>query len=162
MGDTLFCIGMAKTLLHLNSPGSVRNLELDVLRTIMCIEKMTFNNQNVQGYILIYDNNIKNRIENLWLPKYSFQCRDRLKIETFIDKLSDDIIEKIIVEKDTNSKGTNRSADYSKKVTEELLNKIILSELTSNCFGLVSKQKNDFPVCVDWDFYGRFERKGST
>lgn len=153
---------MAKTLLHLNSPGSVRNLELDVLRTIMCIEKMTFSNQNVQGYILIYDYDIKNRIENLWLPKYSFECRDRLKVETFIDKLPDDVLEKIKEEKGRNSTGTDRSADYSKKVTEELLNNIILQNLTFNDYTLASKDKKDFPIIIDWDFYGRFEKKGST
>jgi hypothetical protein len=162
MGDTLFCIGMAKTLLHLNSPGSVRNLELDVLRTIMCIEKMTFKNQNVQGYILIYDNDIKKRIENLWLPKYSFECRERLIIETFIDKLPIDVLDKIRVEKGRNSEGTDRSADYSKTLTEELLNNIILSNLTSNGYKLLGKDKKDFLVNVDWDFYGRFEKKGST
>lgn len=162
MNETLYCIGMAKTPLDLNSPGPTRNLELDVLRTIMCIEKMTFRNQNVQGFILIYDNNIKDRIENLWLPKYSFGYRDRLIIETFIDKLPEDVLDKIRAEKDRNSKGTDRSADYSKTITEELLNNIILSKLTSNGYKLWGKDKNDFPVNVDWDFYGQFEKKGST
>lgn len=162
MTETLFCIGMAKTLLHLNSPGSVRNLELDVLRTVSCIEKMTFNKQAVQGFILIYDNNIKKRIENLWLPKYSFECCDKLNIVTFEDKLSYDVLEIIKAEKARNSIGTDRSANYSKTVTEELLNSIIFQDLTSNGYRLANQDKKDFPINVDWDFYGRFEKKGST
>ena len=153
--EKIYIIGMAKSSLSLKG-GCVRNLELDVLRILNCIEKATEQDKNIIGYMLVYDDAVKQRIEK-WLPNYNFAYRDKLKIETFKGKFSKDKIEIIFAEKAENAKWANSVANKSKKLTEDLLKKIICDDMHNLGFEIDNEQI-ELPINIQWDFCGIFKQ----
>ena len=129
----MIIIGMAKSSLDLNSAGPNRNLELDVLRVIYTLNKLS-SSFDVRGYILVFSDEIKNRIENVWFEKYDFKNKEKVKILTCEGNLSDEELKVIKNEKDDNSTFKNSSAKSRKEITENLLKKLIETEFPEDIY----------------------------
>jgi len=160
MNSKIFVIGMAKSSLSLKNAGVSKNLELDVLRVIVCIQQLIMQGKSAIGYLLVYDEKIKNRIENKWLIKYGFKNRELIKILTF-SGLPNEIIERIKSEKANNASFQNSVADISKKITEKILEEKILLDFPDKEYKLIIADKDAITMDINWDFKGIFEKKGS-
>lgn len=154
MRENLYVLGSAKSNLNLKSPGPTRNLELDVLRLIYFINHFADKEIKVFGVMLVYNEEIKKRILDVWLPKYSFNKFDYFKVITFENEPHFLINEKeILFEKQNNSNFNKSEANLSKEVTEQILT----NELNSY-FKIENLHKIDISDFngLRWDFYKLF------
>jgi len=147
-------LGMAKSCLSIEKAGTSRNLELDILRLIYSIDKSQ--SDNVLAFILIYNKTIADRID-LWKNKYAFEKSDKLHVLCF-DDLSPSTIIQIAEEKKANSNFSNSNSDFGKKTIEDELEKKVNKYLKDNFqYKSLSKDKKNFPVGINWDFYELIE-----
>jgi hypothetical protein len=160
MTQKVFVLGMAKSSLKLKTAGVRRNLELDVLRMIYCLNHLNSDGHIAKGYILVHNNEIKDTIENKWFTKYDFNNINIIKILTF-SELPPDTIQKMKNEKADNSSFKNSSANYSKKITEALLKTKIEEDYNKQDFSFTTKDINNFPSGINWDYYEILENKKS-
>ena len=146
--DKAYVVGMAKSTLQLNA-GQRRNLELDVLRLIHFINMFQNKEIKVYGFMLVYNEAIKNLITKKWLPKYNFES---LNFEVLTFENETDFLENkigILNEKNNNSTFSNSNAKLSKQIVENILaNKI---ELKFGVNNLHSFQFSDIQR-IEWDF----------
>lgn len=146
----MYVLGMAKSSLDLKKPGSSRNLELDVLRLIHFINLFANKEIKVFGVMMVHNKEIKNRIMNVWLPKYSFTNIDYFKVLTFEnDALFLEKKEDILLEKKYNSTFLKSNATKSKNIIEK-----ILTSRLENLFkpeNLNEIDISDFKG-ISWDF----------
>ena len=148
---------MAKSSLTLKQGGISRSVELDVLRIIYCIEKFSQEKKQAKGFLLVYNNEMKNRIEKIWLSKYKISNPTNIEIITFDDKLTASEKRIIKKEKEGNSKFNSSSASKSAEITERILKEQILLRYDN----LTQLDNHNSPIDINWDFYGTGEQKGS-
>lgn len=160
MSQQIFVLGMAKSSLNLKTAGVRRNLELDVLRMIYCLNHLNNNGHIAKGYLLVYNNEIKNTIETKWFPKYDFNNLNIIKILTF-SVLPSDVIQNIKKEKADNSSFKSSNANYSKETTEAFLKANIEEDYKKEDFRFITKEIDNFPSGINWDYYKIFENKKS-
>jgi len=156
MKEDLYILGMAKSSLDLKKPGSARNLELDVLRLIYFVNLFSDKEIKVYGVMLVHNKEIKDRILNVWLPKYSFTNFDFFRVLTFEnDPYFLENKEEIKLEKLNNSTFINSSAPTSKKIIEQILT----TELESyfKIEKLHQIEITDFKR-ISWDFDKLYKR----
>lgn len=151
---------MAKSSLQLKTAGVRRNLELDVLRMIYCLNQLKSVGQDAKGYILVFNDEIKDTIENLWLTKYNFNDRQSIEVLTF-SELPKEIIKKIRKEKADNSSFKNSNANYSKEATELFLKKKIQADYNKKEYTPLTKDNDKFTIKINWDYYEILEKKTS-
>ncbi len=144
---------MAKSSKTLKQGGISRSIELDVLRIIYCIEKFTQDKKQVKGFLLVCNDEMKNRVENNWLTKYKISKPDSIEVITFWDKLTTSEKRTIEKEKDGNSKFNSSSATKSAKITERILKEQIKLRYKN----LTELDKHTAPIDINWDFYGTGE-----
>lgn len=143
-----YIIGMAKSTLKLNG-GQRRNLELDVLRLIHFINMFENKEIKIYGYMIVYNQAIKNLIVNKWLPKYNFKSLN-FEVLTFENEMA--YLEnqtEIFNEKKNNSTFTDSNSRFSKEIVENILiNKIEIKFGTDKLQNLeMSEIKR-----INWDF----------
>lgn len=144
---------MAKSSMTLNQGGISRSIELDFLRIIYCIEKFKQERKQVKGFLLVYNEEMKNRIVNNWFKKYKISNSDNIEVITFEDKLTSS--EKLIIkkEKEGNSKFNNSSATKSAEITERILKE----QIKLHYKNLKELDKQTAPINIKWDFFGTGE-----
>lgn len=153
--ETLYVLGMAKSSLNLKGAKSEK-IELDFLRILHAI-KTRKSNEQIIGYLAVWDKTIKTRIEN-WKEKY-------LAIHESIEVIPLDKITKmkyeatIKEEKEKNKEGINQNsnrlseAKHGKKILEKFLKEQIESKLKE-----IQETKEDKLFGVNWDYYAKLER----
>lgn len=144
----MYVLGMAKSSLKLNG-GQRRNLELDVLRLIHFIS--TFENKEIKiyGFMLVYNDAIKNLIINEWLPKYNFES---LNFEVLTFENETVFLEnkfRILSEKKDNSTFNNSNAKLSEQIVESILSNKIQAKF--GYYNLHDFQRSDIQR-IKWDF----------
>lgn len=119
--------GMAKSSLDIDKAGKSKSLELDVLRMIRLIEKYTTKDVRIIGFILVYDEDIMDRIIK-WFNKYEYNNlgingNTRITILTFKEELTAEQRQSISEEKEKNATTSmeNGNATVSEQITEEIL-----------------------------------------
>lgn len=148
-----YILGMAKSSMTLKQGGISRSIELDVLRIIYCIEKFNQEKKQAKGFLLVYNDEMKNRIENNWLTKYKTSNPDNIEIITFEHKLTTNEERIIKKEKVGNSKFNSSSATKSAEITERILKEQIKLRYKN----LTELDKHTAPIDINWDFYGTGE-----
>lgn len=155
MNEDLYILGMAKSSLNITKAGTSRNLELDVLRLINFVNLFSDKEIKVYGVMMVYNKEIKDRILNVWLPKYSFTNFDYFKILTFeSDEYFLEKKEEIVLEKKNNSTFLNSGAPMGEKIIEQ-----ILTNKLENCFKVENLHRieiTDFNG-IRWDFNKLFK-----
>jgi len=155
----LHFIGMTKSFLEISeaNSGTVRNLELDLLRLIYSINYYKANrvdSEKVFGFILVHNKEIADRII-FWTKKYNFSDENCFKILLF-DNLPSDIIESIRAEKNHNKTFVNSKSDFGKEITERELCKHIdefINKLSVNYKRFEILEKTEFEININWDYY---------
>ena len=139
---------MAKSTLQFKA-GQRRNLELDVLRLIYFVNMFEKEKTKIFGFMIVYNEEIKNLIMSVWLQKYNFK---NINFEVLTFENEKDFIDnkvEILIEKKNNSNFNNSNSDFSKEIVENILaNKIKMKFGNDNLHDFQLSEING----IQWDF----------
>lgn len=144
----MYILGMAKSTLQFKA-GQRRNLELDVLRLIYFVNMFEKEKTKIFGFMIVYNEEIKNLIINKWFKKYNFK---NINFEVLTFENEKDFIDnkvEILIEKKNNSNFNNSNSDFSKEIVENILaNKIKMKFGNDNLHDFQLSEING----IQWDF----------
>jgi hypothetical protein len=149
---------MAKRHLDLKGAKGPK-LELDFLRLVYAVKELRRTGADAQGYLLVADEKIKQRVENKWRDKY--KAGDTVQV--YAAQLTD--TEQALLEQEVEENvagmvagalgedvGDRSSATQGASLIERELKRVIESHEpgVQQCYDLA-----EFPLAIQWDYYGR-------
>ncbi len=154
--ETLYVLGMAKSSLNLKGAKSEK-LELDFLRILHAM-KTRKSNEQVIGYLAVWDETIQTRIES-WKKKY-LATHENIEVIPLDENTKKKFEATIKEEKEKNKEGINQKsnrlseAKHGKQILETFLKEQIESKLKG-----IKETKEDKLFGVNWDYNAKLERK---
>jgi hypothetical protein len=157
--DNTLILGMAKSSLDLRG-AKASKLELDFFKLAFAVQKLRSTGINALGYLLVVDKSVARAVE-AWRKKYQVehlvedvllklptpQERALLEAEKARNKAALSVIHDV---QDTEK--ALSVASYGKKFGESALAELV-HQLQPNKIKQI-KDKRQFPLGIDWDFYG--------